>query len=580
MRLIITEKPSVAKTIAQALGKYQYKEDYYQVGDYKITWAYGHLLTLKMPEDYDEKYKLWRLDDLPIIPKRFEYKPISKDHKKRLDAIKKLWKEADTVYCATDAGREGELIFRLIQQYVGIKKPIKRVWLQTLTPAGIKDAIDKAKDIKHYDNLYQAGLQRSLADWVVGINLTRAVTIKQPGKQVYSIGRVQTPTLAIIVRREREISKFSSKTSYRPILVFDDFELKCEKTFPTEAEALQFVKPIHEVQLTFTTKQTKDAPALLPSLANLQKEMSWKAKKTLDTLQSLYEKQLVSYPRTDSNYLPEDMPSQVQQIASLLGDNTDKQYATKPYDPKRIYDNSKVSDHYAVIPLAKPGTLTDDEKQLFEYVTKRFLSAFYPPAVNTVQTISFEYKGVKFSTQRVSTKEPSWYKHFPDKIKSDKFIPKRDTATVVSTKVEKVKTNPPPRWTDSTLIDAMEHAGRFIDEKNLKDAIRDKGIGTPATRADIIERLINVGYVERNKRALVPTDKGIILIQWLEQQGMDELTKPELTAEWEDRLEQIAVGKEQPDKFLTDIIQWTNQLISRANAKLRSQSQPNKQHSR
>lgn len=580
MRLIITEKPSVAKTIAQALGKYQYKEDCYQVGDYKITWAYGHLLTLKMPEDYDEKYKLWRLDDLPIIPKRFEYKPISKDHKKRLDTIKKLWKEADIVYCATDAGREGELIFRLIQQYVGIKKPIKRVWLQTLTPAGIKDAIDKAKDIKHYDNLYQAGLQRSLADWVVGINLTRAVTIKQPGKQVYSIGRVQTPTLAIIVRREREISKFSSKTSYRPILVFDDFELKCEKTFPTEAEALQFVKPIHEVQLTFTTKQTKDAPALLPSLANLQKEMPWKAKKTLDTLQSLYEKQLVSYPRTDSNYLPEDMPSQVQQIASLLGDNTDKQYATKPYDPKRIYDNSKVSDHYAVIPLAKPGTLTDDEKQLFEYVTKRFLSAFYPPAVNTVQTISFEYKGVKFSTQRVSTKEPSWYKHFPDKIKSDKFIPKRDTAIVVSTKVEKVKTNPPPRWTDSTLIDAMEHAGRFIDEKNLKDAIRDKGIGTPATRADIIERLINVGYVERNKRALVPTDKGMTLIQWLEQQGMDELTKPELTAEWEDRLEQIAVGKEQPDKFLTDIKQWTNQLISRANAKLQSQSQPNKQRSR
>jgi len=171
MRLIITEKPSVTKTIAQALGKYQYKEDYYQVGDYKITWAYGHLLTLTMPEDYDEKYKLWRLDDLPIIPNRFEYKPISKDHKKLLDAIKKLWKEADTVYCSTDAGPEGELIFRLIQQHVGIKKPIKRVWLQTLTPAGIKEAIDKAKDIGRYDNLYQAGLQRSLADWVVGINL-------------------------------------------------------------------------------------------------------------------------------------------------------------------------------------------------------------------------------------------------------------------------------------------------------------------------------------------------------------------------------------------------------------------------
>jgi len=565
MRLIITEKPSVAKTIAQALGKYQYKEDYYQVGDYKITWAYGHLLTLKMPEDYDEKYKLWRLDDLPIIPKRFEYKPISKDHKKRLDAIKKLWKEADTVYCATDAGREGELIFRLIQQHVGIKKPIKRVWLQTLTPAGIKEAIDKAKDIGHYDNLYQAGLQRSLADWVVGINLTRAVTVKQHSKQVYSIGRVQTPTLAIIVRREREIAKFSSKTSYRPILVFDGFELKCEKTFPTEKEALEFVKPIQEVQLHFETKQTKDAPPLLPSLADLQKEMPWKAKKTLDTLQALYEKQLVSYPRTDSNYLPEDMSTQVQHIVAMLGDSIDKQYAKKPHDPKRIYDNNKVSDHYAVIPLTKPNGLSGDEKTLFEYIVKCFLSVFYPPAVNTVQTVSCEYKGVKFSTQRVSTKDPSWYKHFPDKIKSDKFIPEVNKATVIDRKVEKVKTNPPPRWTDRTLIDAMEHAGRFIDEKNLKDAIRDKGIGTPATRADIIERLISVGYVQRNKRSLVPTDKGMAIIQWLEEHGMGELTKPELTAEWEDRLEQIAAGKERDDKFLPDIIYWTQQLISRTN---------------
>jgi len=214
--------------------------------------------------------------------------------------------------------------------------------------------------------------------------------------------------------------------------------------------------------------------------------MPWKAKKTLDTLQALYEKQLVSYPRTDSNYLPEDMSTQVQHIVAMLGDSTDKQYAKKPHDPKRIYDNNKVSDHYAVIPLTKPNVLSGDEKTLFEYIVKCFLSVFYPPAVNTVQTVSCEYKGVKFSTQRVSPKDPSWYKHFPDKIKSDKFIPEVNKATVIYRQVEKVKTNPPPRWTDSTLIDAMEHAGRFIDEKNLKDAIRDKGIGTPATRADII----------------------------------------------------------------------------------------------
>lgn len=569
MKLIITEKPSVAKTIAQALGKPRYTEDYYQVDDWTITWAYGHLLTLKMPEDYNPDYKKWKLEDLPIKPKKFEFEPISPDHKKRLEAIKKLWKQADVVYCATDAGREGELIFRLIWDYVGDKKkPVKRVWLQTLTPNGIKNAINEAKDISNYDNLYRAALDRSLADWIVGINLTRAVTLKQNQKgQVFSIGRVQTPTLAIITKREEEIQKFSSKLSYRPILVFDGYQLKCDKTFPTKEEALNFVKPLvgKEVTLKFEQKETKDAPALLPSLANLQKEMPWKAKKTLDTLQALYEKQLVSYPRTDSNYLPEDMSTQVQHIVAMLGDSTDKQYAKKPHDPKRIYDNNKVSDHYAVIPLTKPNGLSGDEKTLFEYIVKRFLSVFYPPAVNTVQTVSCEYKGVKFSTQRVSTKDPSWYKHFPDKIKSDKFIPEVNKATVIDRKVEKVKTNPPPRWTDSTLIDAMEHAGRFIDEKNLKDAIRDKGIGTPATRADIIERLISVGYVQRNKRSLVPTDKGMAIIQWLEEHGMGELTKPELTAEWEDRLEQIAAGKERADKFLPDIIYWTQQLISRTN---------------
>jgi len=569
MKLIITEKPSVAKTIAQALGKPRYTEDYYQVDDWTITWAYGHLLTLKMPEDYNPDYKKWKLEDLPIKPKKFEFEPISPDHKKRLEAIKKLWKQADVVYCATDAGREGELIFRLIWDYVGDKKkPVKRVWLQTLTPNGIKNAINEAKDISNYDNLYRAALDRSLADWIVGINLTRAVTLKQNQKgQVFSIGRVQTPTLAIITKREEEIQKFSSKLSYRPILVFDGYQLKCDKTFPTKEEALNFVKPLvgKEVTLKFEQKQTKDAPPLLPSLANLQKEMPWKAKKTLDTLQALYEKQLVSYPRTDSNYLPEDMSTQVQHIVAMLGDSTDKQYAKKPHDPKRIYDNNKVSDHYAVIPLTKPNGLSGDEKTLFEYIVKRFLSVFYPPAVNTVQTVSCEYKGVKFSTQRVSTKDPSWYKHFPDKIKSDKFIPEVNKATVIDRKVEKVKTNPPPRWTDSTLIDAMEHAGRFIDEKNLKDAIRDKGIGTPATRADIIERLISVGYVQRNKRSLVPTDKGMAIIQWLEEHGMGELTKPELTAEWEDRLEQIAAGKERADKFLPDIIYWTQQLISRTN---------------
>jgi len=569
MKLIITEKPSVAKTIAQALGKPRYTEDYYQVDDWTITWAYGHLLTLKMPEDYNPDYKKWKLEDLPMKPKKFEFEPISPDHKKRLEAIKKRWKQADVVYCATDAGREGELIFRLIWDYVGDKKkPVKRVWLQTLTPNGIKNAINEAKDISNYDNLYRAALDRSLADWIVGINLTRAVTLKQNQKgQVFSIGRVQTPTLAIITKREEEIQKFSSKLSYRPILVFDGYQLKCDKTFPTKEEALNFVKPLvgKEVTLKFEQKETKDAPPLLPSLANLQKEMPWKAKKTLDTLQALYEKQLVSYPRTDSNYLPEDMPTQVQHIVAMLGDSTDKQYAKKPHDPKRIYDNSKVSDHYAVIPLTKPSGLSGDEKTLFEYIVKRFLSVFYPPAVNTVQTVSCEYKGVKFSTQRVSTKDPSWYKHFPDKIKSDKFIPEVNKATVINRKVEKVKTNPPPRWTDSTLIDAMEHAGRFIDEKNLKDAIRDKGIGTPATRADIIERLISVGYVQRNKRSLVPTDKGMAIIQWLEEHGMGELTKPELTAEWEDRLEQIAAGKERVDKFLPDIIYWTQQLISRTN---------------
>jgi len=572
MDLIITEKPSVATSIANAIANKQATRatkspdgECWVVGNYCVTWAFGHLLTLKMPEEYNPQYKKWTTKDLPIIPDKFEYKPISRDHSKRLQIIKRLWKQADTVYCATDAGREGELIFRLIWQHIGTgkTKPVKRMWLQTLTDEGIITALEKAQPISKYDNLYAAGLERSLADWIVGINLTRLVTLQHHEyKQVYSIGRVQTPTLAIIVQREREIQQHKSKIAYRPILVFDEFELACTTTFPNAEAAEQAVAGVvgKQLKLTMTTKENKIDPPLLPSLTDLQREMPWRGAQTLEILQTLYEHKLVSYPRTDSNYLPEDMPQQILKIAKQLGDADAIEHVKSPAKPKRIYDNSKVTDHYAIIPLSKPHELSDKEKELFDHIVARFFSAFYPPAINVVQTVKTTYNNLTFTTQRTSTKEPSWFRFFPDRIMNDTFIPEEKNAQVKSTKIAKVKSNPPSRWTDGTLIDALAHAGRFLDQRDLKQVLSDKGIGTPATRADIIERLIKVGYVQRKGRSLVPTDKGIHLIDWLNTHNMAELTSPKMTALWETRLESIADGKEKPQNFRNGIIQWTRKL--------------------
>ncbi|OAT83487.1 type IA DNA topoisomerase [Desulfotomaculum copahuensis] len=589
--LVITEKPSVARDIANVLGRFDKRDGYLQNGKYIVSWAFGHLTQLAEPHEYDPVLKKWNLVALPIIPERFKLVP-TKDGKKQLDVLKKLLHSSniDTVIDACDSGREGELIFRRIYGISGCKKPVKRLWLSEATPAAVKGAFGKLRDGRELDNLARAAEARSQADWLVGINATRAFTCRH--KELLSVGRVQTPTLALVVAREKEIRAFQSQPYWE---IWATFRKETGETYrgkwtrgetdrlPGQEEAAAIARKIGLAGnvARVEQKETKEQSPTLFNLNDLQKEANKKhgltAQQALDAAQALYEKhKLLTYPRTDSRHLTAAIVRDTlkDRLAALAAapEYTGLVPEKPPALGKRYVDDTKVSDHHAVIPTAvKPdlAALGKNERLVYDLVARRFLAIFYPDARYAVTKVTTTADGETFISKGRVELDPGWkavYKHDDreDKNGENQQLPVLNEGEAVA--VQKVETpekqtKPPARYTEATLLAAMENAGRLVDDKDMADTLKSAGgIGTPATRASIIERLIHVGYITREKKTLVPTRKGETLIDLVPEQ----VKSPEMTARWEQGLLEIERGAMEVTRWLGGIKEFTREVVQMA----------------
>jgi len=608
--LIIAEKPSVALDISRALGGFAREGDYFESDRYVLASSIGHLLGLVAPND-PVKGK-WSFTHLPVIPPQFELAPNGKKSAERLKLLVKLLKrkDVDAIINACDAGREGELIFRYIVQHAGVKKPVQRLWLQSMTPTAIREAFTHLRDDGVMKPLESAARSRAEADWLVGINGTRAMTAfnsKDGGFFKTPVGRVQTPTLAIVHEREERIRRFVSRDYWevRASFVaasgiyegrwFDpgfkkderDPELRDVRLWsPTAAHSIVAACRQQPGAVTEESKpSTQISPALF-DLTTLQREANsrfgFSAKATLSLAQSLYERhKVLTYPRTDSRYLPEDYIGTVRQTLQGLADVTAGVTAplarhastilskdwVKPN--KRIFDNKKVSDHFAIIPtLQIPKELSEAEAKLYDLVLKRFLAVFFPAAEFRVTTRITEVSGHHFKTEGKVLVKPGWLAIYGREVQGseDNLIAVADGEQVHTEEVEVVglATKPPPRYSEATLLSAMEGAGKLVEDGELREAMSERGLGTPATRAAIIEGLLTEFYLRREGRELVPTAKTRQLMTLLNGLGVSELTSPELTGEWEHKLKQIEQGQLQRDAFMREIAQMTQIIVKRA----------------
>jgi DNA topoisomerase-3 len=588
-KLIITEKPSVAKDIASALGKFSNHKEYLENREYVITWALGHLVTLAEPEDYDKKLKVWRLVLLPIIPEEFKLK-VLKGHKDRLKTIQKLAKREDVeaLINACDAGREGELIFRYIYEFIKCEKPVFRLWLSSMTREAIREAFRNLRAGEEFANLAAAAKCRSEGDWLVGINGTRAFTARY--RTLLSVGRVQTPTLAILVHREREIQEFVPTPYWEVFARFASSEGEYpgkwkgeEDRVYSEKEAQEIVERVEGKEgevVEFEERLSSEAPPLLYDLTALQRDANklfgFSAQRTLDAAQKLYEAyKLITYPRTDSRFLSEDLMAVVEKSWSMLGDCGYRELVAGglPQDAlsnKRVFDKSRVSDHHAIIPTGEPiswDKLSPDAQKVMDLIVKRFISVFYPDAQWAHRKISTRVGEDLFLSKSKVLVEPGWRKVYgEDRGESQDFLPRLRKGEMVSTVevwFEAKETKAPPRYTEATLLAAMENAGKFVEDEELREILKENGIGTPATRANIIERLIEVGYVEREGKTLIPTPKGMELINMVEAIPIEELASPQLTGEWERKLRLMEKGDYSRDVFMEEIKQLTVGIVEK-----------------
>ncbi|MDR3482116.1 MAG: DNA topoisomerase III [Burkholderiaceae bacterium] len=609
--LIIAEKPSVANDIAKTLGGFTKHDEYFESEHYVLSSAVGHLLEIAVPEEYDVKRGKWSFAHLPMIPPHFALNPIAKTES-RLKVLNKLIKRKDVTALinACDAGREGELIFRLIAQYAKAKQPIQRLWLQSMTPGAIREAFTHLREDKEMLPLADAARCRSEADWLIGINGTRAMTAfnsKEGGFYLTTVGRVQTPTLSIVVEREEKIKKFVPRDFWEVRAEFvcaagiyegrwldtkhkkdeSDPEKRAERLW-SKAAAESIVAACRGKQGNVTEESkptTSMAPALF-DLTSLQREANsrfgFSAKNTLGLAQALYEKhKVLTYPRTDSRHLPEDYLNTVKQTLETISENHNYQpfaaqilnkHWVKPN--KRIFDNTKISDHFAIIPTTlAPKNLSEPEQKLYDLVTRRFMAIFFPAAEFQVTTRFTEVSGHQFKTEGKVMTNPGWLAVYGKEAAGDKDA--EDSGTLVPVaKGEKVKTEkvtanglvtkPPARYSEATLLSAMEGAGKLIDDEELRDAMAGKGLGTPATRAAIIEGLLNEKYLLREGREMMPTAKAFQLMTLLRGLGVNELTAPELTGEWEYKLSQMERGKISREEFMREIAQMTQIIVKRA----------------
>jgi DNA topoisomerase-3 len=623
--LIIAEKPSVAQDIVRALtptaGKFDKHDDHFENERYVVTSAVGHLVEIKAPEEFDVKRGKWSFANLPVIPPHFDLAPIDKA-KSRLNAVVKLVKRKDVTALinACDAGREGELIFRLIVQYAGtekkpIDKPIQRLWLQSMTPQAIRDGFDKLRSDEELRGLSDAARSRSEADWLVGINGTRAMTAfnsRDGGFFLTTVGRVQTPTLSILVDREEKIRKHVSRPYWEIKADFaaqageyegkwfdpkwkknaDDPEQRADRIW-NEADAQAIAKAVlgQPAHVTEEAKPTTQSSPGLYDLTTLQREANsrfgFSAKTTLSLAQALYEKhKVLTYPRTDSRCLPEDYVGVVKQTMEMISSEdlpgplrdlaTHAQKALKEgyVKPiKRIFDNSKVSDHFAIIPtLLPPKSLSEIEAKLYDMVVKRFLAVFFPPAefmvTTRISTVKVDAKEHSFQTNGKVMVKPGWLAIYGREAQEDDAnlvaVTPGEVVQVESASANALKTKPPARYTEATLLSAMEGAGKLIDDDELREAMAEKGLGTPATRAQTIEGLLYEKYIVREGRELIPSAKAFQLMTLLRGLQVEELTKPELTGNWEFQLSQMEKGQLSRDQFMAEIAAMTQRVVAKA----------------
>ena len=612
--LVIAEKPSVGRDVAKVLtGPFGKQEGFLEGPEHVITWAVGHLVQLAEPDEYDDRFKKWRMADLPIVPDRFKLVIRDERSKKQMNVIKRQLSRDDvtSVVNACDAGREGELIFAYLYEKAGSRKPVKRLWLNSMTREAIKQAFGALREASELASLEAAARSRSEADWIVGMNATRAATIRLRSAfdGAVSLGRVQTPTLAILARREQEIRDFVPEAYWVVDATFDPVSEPAGRSYEGRyhaganprlktAEEASAVVAACQGQVGEITKlaksEQKQRPPLLYDLTRLQSDASsrygFTLRRTLAAAQRLYEEHTsLTYPRTSSRYLPSDMIGEIKPIAQLVGERAEYAEGARyvlgldVLPLGRVINNEKVTDHHAIIPTRADRhpveKMSEDDRRIYDLVVRRFLAVFHPEAVfeNTrVETTVAEHV---FRTRGKRILVPGWRAVYGETADDEERgeedegreqqlprLEQGEAAEVREVASQEKETQPPRRYSDGSLVTVMETAGKLVDDEELREAMKESGIGTPATRAAIIERLIQVGYVERDARALVVTEKGMNVIRLL---GEHALTSPDLTGEWEHRLAKIEAGQDSREAFMGDIVRFTESTVGELDTKLK-----------
>lgn len=576
MIVCIAEKPSVAKDIAQIVGAKERKDGFYQGNGYQVTWTFGHLCTLKEPHDYNPNWKYWYLEDLPIIPSNFGIKLISnKGVEKQFKVIESLVAECEEVINCGDAGQEGELIQRWVLLKAKCKVPVKRLWISSLTEQSIKEGFENLKDSSQYENLYAAGSARAIGDWLLGINATRLFTKKFAiNKTLLSIGRVQTPTLAMIVQRQKEIDSFvveeywELKTMYKNVEFIADIDrLKSEDRAKKGLEYLQ--KYPFEI-VSFEKKEGKEKNPRLFDLTSLQveanKKYGYSADNTLKYIQSLYEKKFVTYPRVDTTYLSEDLYPKIYGILSSMKyyENLIAPLLEKPIPKsKAVFDDTKVTDHHAIIPTdILPEGISTDEKKIYDLVARRFIAVFYPECKISNTLVTSKVGEVPFKASGKQILEPGWriiYEKDKKNEKEENLIPVFEVGESGPHDpfIHQGKTTPPKYFTEATLLRSMETAGKQVDDEEMREVMKDNGIGRPSTRANIIETLIHRKYIEKKRKNIYATSTGMDLIDTIQSEILKSV---ELTGLWEKKLRLIEKGEYSSDLFKKELIEMVNDL--------------------
>lgn len=581
MIVCIAEKPSVARDIAEVLGARNRKEGYIEGNGYQVTWTFGHLCTLKEPHEYTPSWKAWSLSSLPMIPPRFGIKLINDPGiEKQFHIIEGLMQQADEIINCGDAGQEGELIQRWVMQKAGAHCPVKRLWISSLTEEAIREGFASLKDQSEFQPLYEAGLSRAIGDWVLGMNATRLYTLKYgQNRQVLSIGRVQTPTLALIVKRQQEIENFKPEPYWELKTVYRETTFNSTKgKFSSKEEGEKFLETVKNSDFTVTdvsAKKGTEAPPRLFDLTSLQvecnKKFSYSADMTLQLIQSLYEKKVATYPRVDTTFLSDDIYPKCPNILAGLKDYagfTAPLAGKKLLKSKKVFDNSKVTDHHAIIPTGvQPQGLTDMEKRVFDLIARRFIAVFYPDCKFSTTTVLGEVDKVEFKATGKQILEPGWRVIFAKEQQEETKENEEERVLPLFTIGESGPhtpdltekwTQPPKPYTEATLLRAMETAGKLVDNDELRDALKENGIGRPSTRAAIIETLFKRHYIRKERKNLIATPTGVELIQLIHE---ELLKSAELTGIWEKKLREIERRSYDAATFLTELKQMVTEIV-------------------